>query len=112
MLPLRFVYYPLGGAQATLIDNLTSQVIYLHTSGVLGEPWSMLGVSQSMQILYTAPIPVESWCDFECTTLAIGKSVAVIQCDIWIKDGQGGKRVRRGASGTHTKVDNSAQARM
>lgn len=38
----------------------------------------MLGVSQSMQIIFTAPIPVDSYIDVECTSLAIGKSVAAI----------------------------------
>lgn len=102
----------LGGALATLLDNFTAQVVFLHTSSKPGEPWSMLGVSQSIQVIYTAPIPVGSWCDFECTTLAIGKSIAVLQCDVWVKDGQDGQRVRRGASGTHTKVDNSQQVKM
>jgi hypothetical protein len=37
------------------MDCFTSLVIYLHTSGNFGEPWSMLGVSQSMQIIFTAP---------------------------------------------------------
>lgn len=101
-----------GGAQATLVDNMTSLVIYLHTSGQLGDPWSLLGVSQSIQILYTAPVPLDSYIDIECSSLSVGKSVAVIQCDIWVKDGKGGKRIRRGASGTHTKVDNSSQAKM
>jgi uncharacterized protein (TIGR00369 family) len=68
-----------GGAQTTLMDNITSLVLYLHTTGQLGQPWSFLGVSQSMQIIFTAPVPVGSYIDIECQTLAVGKSVAVIQ---------------------------------
>ncbi|UZJ54723.1 hypothetical protein CBS101457_004043 [Exobasidium rhododendri] len=97
-----------GGCAATILDNLTSMVLFLHTSGQLGDPWSMLGVSQSIQIIYTAPAPVGEYIDIECSTLAIGKSVGVMQCEIWTKDGKGGKRLRRTATGTHTKIDNSA----
>ena len=68
-----------GGCAASICDNLTSMVLYLHTSGVYGEPWSLLGVSQSIQMLYFAPCPVGSWIDIECQTLTVGKSVAVIQ---------------------------------
>jgi uncharacterized protein (TIGR00369 family) len=71
-----------GGCAATILDNVTSMVLYLHTSGVFGESWSMLGVSQSIQIIYTAPAPVGEYIDIECTTLAVGKSVAVIQVSL------------------------------
>jgi uncharacterized protein (TIGR00369 family) len=68
-----------GGCAATVLDNLTSMVIYLHTTGQLGDAWSLLGVSQSIQIIYTAPAPAGEYVDIECSTLAIGKSVCVIQ---------------------------------
>lgn len=116
-----------GGCQATVLDNITSMVIYLHTTGVLGDPWSMLGVSQSIQILYTQPAPVGQYIDIECSTISIGRSIAVIQvstffkellshthliltfnqCNMYTKDKKGGKRLRMTSSGTHTKVDNS-----
>ncbi|PWN99449.1 hypothetical protein FA09DRAFT_328845 [Tilletiopsis washingtonensis] len=101
-----------GGCAASICDNLTSMVLYLHTSGVYGEPWSLLGVSQSIQMLYFAPCPVGSWIDIECQTLTVGKSVAVIQCDIYVKDGENGRRLRRANAGTHTKIDNSSQAKL
>lgn len=62
---------------------MTSMVIYLHTTGILGDPWSMLGVSQSIQILYTQPAPVGQYIDIECSTISIGKSIAVIQVSCW-----------------------------
>lgn len=68
-----------GGCAATVLDNVTSMVLYLHTTGQLGDSWSMLGVSQSIQIIYTAPATVGEYVDIECVTLAVGKSVAVIQ---------------------------------
>jgi len=68
-----------GGCAATILDNVTSMVLYLHTTGQLGDSWSMLGVSQSIQIIYTAPAPVGEYIDIECSTLAIGRSVGVIQ---------------------------------
>lgn len=66
-----------------MLDNMTSMVIYLHTTGILGDPWSMLGVSQSIQILYTQPAPVGQYIDIECSTISIGKSIAVIQVSCW-----------------------------
>ena len=68
-----------GGCAATILDNVTSMVMYLHTTGQLGDPWSMLGVSQSIQIIYTAPAPVGEYIDIECTSLSVGKNVGVIQ---------------------------------
>ncbi len=41
-----------GGCSATLVDNITSMVIWYHTSGVHGQPWSFLGVSQNISVLY------------------------------------------------------------
>ncbi|CEH19390.1 HGG motif-containing thioesterase [Ceraceosorus bombacis] len=101
-----------GGAGATIVDCATSMVLYLHTSGISGDPWSYLGVSQSIQMLYFAPTPVGAWVDIEVNSLTVGKSVAAIQCDIWLKDAEDGKRLRRTTSGTHTKIDNSSQAKM
>jgi uncharacterized protein (TIGR00369 family) len=73
-----------GGCAATILDCVTSMVLYLHTSGVFGESWSMLGVSQSIQIIYTAPAPVGAYIDIECVTLAVGRSVAVIQVRLYL----------------------------
>jgi acyl-coenzyme A thioesterase 13 len=124
-----------GGCAATILDNITSMVLYLHTTGVFGEPWSMLGVSQSIQIIYTAPAPVGEYIDIECVSLAVGKSVAVIQvsseacrwwpckvltsvlflvlkCEMWTKDSKGGKRLKRTCTGTHTKIDNSGNSKL
>jgi uncharacterized protein (TIGR00369 family) len=68
-----------GGCAATILDNVTSMVLYLHTTGVFGDSWSMLGVSQSIQIIYTAPAPVGEYIDIECSTLTVGRTVGVIQ---------------------------------
>lgn len=79
--------------------------LYLHTSAISGEPWSYLGVSQSIQMLYFAPCPVGGWIDIECQSLTVGKSVAVLQCDIYTKDGEHGKRLKKTSTGTHTKSE-------
>lgn len=71
-----------GGCAATILDNITSMVLYLHTTGQFGDSWSVLGVSQSIQIIYTAPAPVGEYIDIECVSLSVGKSVAVIQVSI------------------------------
>jgi acyl-coenzyme A thioesterase 13 len=103
-----------GGCAATILDNLSSLGIYFHTSGVFGDPWSMLGVSQAINIQYLAPVPMGSWIDVETKVLSIGKNVTLISCEIWRKDGQGkdAKRTVLSSTGMHTKIDNSHLAKL
>ncbi|KDN52778.1 Thioesterase/thiol ester dehydrase-isomerase [Tilletiaria anomala UBC 951] len=103
-----------GGCAASLLDNITSIGLYFHTSGVFGDPWSLLGVSQSINIQYLAPAPLGSWIDIETQVVAVGKTVSLMTCEIWTKDGPGkdAKRLVKTSIGTHTKIDNSYQAKM
>ncbi|KAK0533004.1 hypothetical protein OC842_003120 [Tilletia horrida] len=101
-----------GGCVATIVDCITSACIYCHTSNQIPEPWSMLGVSQSLSIVYLSPLPIEGYMDIIITVATVGRSISVTQAEIWAKDGKGGKRLRKAALGTHTKVDNSAQAKI
>ncbi|KAK0552449.1 hypothetical protein OC845_001715 [Tilletia horrida] len=101
-----------GGCVATIVDCITSACIYNHTTNQIPDPWSMLGVSQSLSIVYLSPLPIEGWMDILITVASVGKSISVTQAEIWVKDGPGGKRIRKAALGTHTKVDNSSQARI
>ena len=88
--------------------------LYLHTSGVMGDPWSMLGVSQSIIVQYLAPAPLDGWLDIETSVQSVGRTVALMSCAIWLKDGPGkdAQRLRLTSTGTHTKIDNSSQAKM
>ncbi|CAD6890869.1 unnamed protein product [Tilletia controversa] len=101
-----------GGCVATIVDCITSACIYCHTTGEIPDPWSMLGVSQSLSIVYLSPLPIESYMDIIITVASVGRSISVTQAEIWVKDGKGGKRIRKAALGTHTKVDNSSQAKL
>ncbi|KAL9939434.1 hypothetical protein V8E36_001251 [Tilletia maclaganii] len=101
-----------GGCIATIVDCITSGVLFCHTSNQIPDPWSMLGVSQSLSIVYLSPLPIEGYMDIIITVGAVGKSISVTQAEIWAKDGKDGKRIRKAALGTHTKVDNSSQARI
>jgi len=112
-----------GGCSATLVDNITSMVIFYHTSGVYGTPWSFLGVSQNLNVLYLSACPVGSVIEMEVFSDQVGKSIAVLSADFWLveradgqeDDGEGpvhsGKwrRIRRTISGSHTKVSSVVQ---
>ena len=107
-----------GGCGATLVDNFTSMVIYYHTSGVFGSPWSFLGVSQNINVLYLNACPVNSVIEMEVYSAQVGKSIALLTADFWLveradgqqDDGEGPvhagkwKRIKRTISGSHTKV--------
>ncbi|KAE8222066.1 hypothetical protein CF319_g4669 [Tilletia indica] len=101
-----------GGCVATIVDCITSACLYCHTSNEIPDPWSMLGVSQSLSIVYLSPLPIEQYMDIIITVGNVGRSISVTQAEIWVKDGKGGKRLRKAALGTHTKVDNSSQAKL
>ncbi|KAN0066125.1 hypothetical protein ACQY0O_000219 [Thecaphora frezii] len=115
-----------GGCGATLVDNLSSMVLYLHTSGVPGSPWSFLGVSQNINTFYLNACPIGSVIEIECYSAQVGRSIALLEADIWIvkrsdgkaDDGRGGvlgkgwKRTIKVVSGSHTKVDNSAHFKL
>lgn len=107
-----------GGCGATLVDNITSMAIFYHTSGVYGSPWSFLGVSQNINVLYLNACPIGSVIEMEIYSDQVGKSIALLTADFWIverddgqqDDGEGPvhagkwKRTKRTISGSHTKV--------
>lgn len=107
-----------GGCGATLVDNFTSMAIYYHSSGVFGSPWSFLGVSQNINVLYLNACPVGSVIEMEVYSAQVGKSIALLTADFWLverddgvkDDGEGPvhsgkwKRIKRTISGSHTKV--------
>ncbi len=73
----------------------------------------MLGVSQSISVRYLAPAPLGSWLDIDCQMLTIGKTLCLINCEIWRKEGPGEtKRIAMCTMGNHTKIDNSHLAKM
>lgn len=98
-----------GGCAATLVDSVTSLPVLFHTSGELGAPWSFLGVTTSLNCTYLTGSPVHSWIDVVAKVESIGRTLAVIACEIWdVPDGKhgtshGAKRL----TATHTKFDNS-----
>ncbi|KAJ1030775.1 hypothetical protein NDA18_002009 [Ustilago nuda] len=107
-----------GGCSATLVDNITSMVIFYHTSGAMGTPWSFLGVSQNLSVLYMNVCPVGSVIEMDVYSEQVGKSIALLTAEFWIverddgqtDDGEGPvysgkwKRVKKTITGTHTKV--------
>ena len=115
-----------GGCAATLVDNITSMTVFYHTSGVYGEPWSFLGVSQNISVLYLNACPLGSVIEMEVYSEQVGKNIAVLVGEFWIverddgivDDGEGPvhegkwKRIRKTVTGTHTKVDNSAKIKL
>ncbi|GAC96718.1 hypothetical protein PHSY_004302 [Pseudozyma hubeiensis SY62] len=115
-----------GGCAATLVDNITSMVVFYHTSGVYGEPWSFLGVSQNIGVLYLNACPIGSVLEMEVYSAQVGKNIALLTADFWLveradgekDDGEGPvhmgkwKRTKRTITGTHTKVDNSARIKL
>jgi acyl-CoA thioesterase FadM len=98
-----------GGCEAAMLTNLNSLSIYLHTSGTLGESWSTMGTTQSLNVQYLAAVPLGSWIDVETRVLSVGKNVALLACDIWEKDGPGkdAKRTILACTAAHTKIDNA-----
>lgn len=114
-----------GGCAATLVDNITSMTVFYHTSGIYGEPWSFLGVSQNIGVLYLNACPLGSVLEMEVYSAQVGKNIALLTADFWIveredqtDDGEGPvhtgkwKRTKRTITGTHTKVDNSAKVKL
>lgn len=55
--------------------------------------------------MYLAATPVGSWIELENSVQSIGKTLAVIQTDIYLIKGPDGGRIKKAVSGTHTKVD-------
>lgn len=102
-----------GGCAATLVDNITSLPLYFHSSGEVGEPWCFLGVTTSLNLTYLSGSPVGSWIDIVARVESVGRSLAVIEGEIFdVPDGEhgtthGAKRVH----GVHTKFDNSGMLR-
>lgn len=98
-----------GGCEAAMLTNLNSLSMYLHTSGTLGESWSTMGTTQSLNVQYLAAVPLGSWIDVETRVLSVGKNVALLACDIWEKDGPGkdAKRTILACTAAHTKIDNA-----
>lgn len=115
-----------GGCAATLVDNITSMVIFYHTSGVYGQPWSFLGVSQNINVLYLNACPLGSVIEMDVYSAQVGKNIALLTAEFWIveradgqqDDGEGPvhegkwKRTVRTVTGSHTKVDNSAKIKL
>lgn len=97
-------------------DIVSPTQVYLHLPDLEPTtPWSFLGVSQSISVVYLAAIPLDSWIEVECNIVSIGARIVVISADIWTleateEDDGNGERVRRASSGTHVKVDNSLSA--
>jgi len=79
--------------------------MWLHSPLDIGSSWQSTGVSQSLQVLYLAATPVGSWIEIENKVLSVGKTLAVIQTDIFTIKGPDGGRIKKTISGTHTKVD-------
>ncbi|WFD42684.1 hypothetical protein MPSI1_001332 [Malassezia psittaci] len=95
-----------GGCLATVIDSLSSFVIFLHSSGQQGQPWLTLGVSQTLTVNYLAPTRVGTWIELVVKSMSIGKSVALLDTEVYeLEGGKDSKRKIRTASSTHTKVD-------
>lgn len=87
--------------------------VYLHLPDLNPQtPWSFLGVSQSLSVVYLAAIPLDSWVEIQCDIVSIGARIVVISADIWTlsdtdEDDGKGERVKKASTGTHVKVDNS-----
>lgn len=98
-----------GGAAATLVDVLTSLPVVLVSSGEAGEPWSLLGVSTSINTTYLSASPVGSWLDFVARIESVGRSILVLSCDVFdVPDGQhGSEHGAKRLTAMHTKFDNS-----
>lgn len=131
-----------GGCVATVVDNLTSVAVsgrahahsskrvtlsadslsssplsptqvYLHLSDLEPTtPWAFLGVTQSLSVVYLAAAPVGHWVDIECNVISIGSRIVVVTCDMYLLESEEGGRIKKTASGTHTKVDNSFATRL
>lgn len=91
--------------------------VYLHLPDLQPTtPWSFLGVTQSLSVVYLSGAPLDEWIEIDCCVKSIGARVVVLEADMWLledEDGSGkGTRVRRTATGTHTKMDNSLASKM
>lgn len=87
--------------------------VYLHLADLEPTtPWAFLGVTQSLSVVYLAAVPVDSWVDIECNVISLGSRIVVVTCDMYLLESEDGGRIRKTASGTHTKVDNSFASRM
>ncbi|CAO1621573.1 unnamed protein product [Jaminaea pallidilutea] len=98
-----------GGCAATMADLFTSLAIYLHVADSdPSTPWGMLGVTQSLSLVYLAAVPAEEWMEIECNVLSLGSRVAVMTGDIWLLESEDGPRVKKATYATHTKLDRPA----
>lgn len=94
----------------------------------------MLGVTQSLSLVYLAAVPADEWMEIECNVLSLGSRVAVMtvsaakvsrrdlgayftdandrfhrsQGDIWLLESEDGPRVKKATYATHTKLDRPA----
>ncbi|CAO1618974.1 unnamed protein product [Parajaminaea phylloscopi] len=102
-----------GGCVATIVDNLTSLAIYLHIANTEAEtPWAFLGVTQSLQVVYLAAVPVGEWVEIEVNVLSLGARVVAVGCDMYLLDGEDGERIKKTSNATHTKIDNSLSSKI
>ena len=68
----------------------------------------MLGVTSGLTLTYMAPSPVGTWIEIVAQLEQIGKTVAVITCDVYGADGADGPRLdKKRVTASHTKIDNS-----
>lgn len=77
----------------------------LHSTLEKGSPWSEPGYSQNLQILYHHSIPIGAWVEVENTVVSVGKSLAVVQSNIYLIDGPNGGRIEKAASSSLTKIN-------
>lgn len=101
-----------------LTPSLSFTQLYLHTSGEPGSPWSFLGVSQNINVLYLNACPIGSVIEIETYSAQVGRSIALLITDIWLvkrdddteDTGEGSvhdgkwKRIKKTINGSHTKV--------
>lgn len=85
--------------------------VYLHLPDLDPyTPFSFLGVSQSLSVVYLAAAPVDEWVEVDCSVVSMGARIVVLHADVWLVDGPEGERIKKTAAGTHTKVNNSLVA--
>ena len=94
-----------GGCLATVIDTLSSFLMPLHSSGVMGQPWLTFGVSQTLTVNYLAPTRVNKWIEVVVTSLSVGKNVALLDTRVYELAGdEHSERKVLTATSTHNKV--------
>ena len=94
-----------GGCLATIVDTCSSFLTLLHSSGVAGEPWSMMGVTQALIVQYLKPTRVGKWIEVETTMRSISKTLCLLHVNIYELDGRDGQRTAHTVTGSHNKMD-------